>query len=525
MLITEKMEVYHNPILPGFYPDPSICRVGDDYYLVTSSFAYFPGVPIFHSRDLVNWKQIGHILDRPAQLDITEVHQSQGIFAPTLRYHQGRFYMITTYVTDKSTVNFIVTAKDPVGPWSDPIILENARGIDPSLYFEGNKAYYVGNREVIQAKEYPGQCEIWLQELDLQSMKLIGESKVIWTGALRHAVWPEGPHIYKISDYYYLLYAESGTAHHHSVCVTRSHRIEGPYEFFQGNPILTHRHLGREYPVVNVGHGDLVETPKGQWYMVLLGSRIFGGYYRNLGRETFMVPVIWEEGWPVASPGTGKVENSYPRPDLSHYHIDPVPEKDDFNSPTLAMEWNFIRTPKEKFYSLSERPGWLRLKLKPDIISELKNPSFVGRRLQYINYQARALMDFQPQSKNESAGLILHQNHRYYFEFTMKLISGKKVLQLIRCSEGETQVLAKNEINQAHTPVELIIQARGQDYQFKYIIDGTKKILAENIDGRILSTDVAQGFVGAYIGMYASGNGQNSASHVDFDWFVYKEWE
>ena len=306
---------FTNPVLPGFYPDPSICRVGDDYYLVTSTFAYFPGVPIFHSRDLVNWRQIGNVLDRPSQLNLDGADHSGGIYAPTIRYHQGRFYMITTNVTHGG--NFLVTAEDPAGPWSDPYWLEDAPGIDPSLFFDDDgKVYYTGNRPNPGGMRYNGDCEIYLQELDLKTMRLTGEVHVLWKGALRKAIWPEGPHIYKVNGYYYLVIAEGGTAHEHAVTVARSEKITGPYIGNPVNPILTHRHLGRDYPIVNVGHGDLVETPNGEWWFVVLASRPYGGYYRNLGRETFLVPVRWENGWPVMSPGEGRVLFEYPCPDL-----------------------------------------------------------------------------------------------------------------------------------------------------------------------------------------------------------------
>ena len=251
-----------NPILPGFYPDPSICRVGEDYYMVTSTFAYFPGVPIFHSKDLVNWKQIGNILDREEQLNLIGASHSGGIFAPTIRYHEGIFYMVTTNVTHGG--NFIVTAKDPAGPWSNPYFIEGAYGIDPSLFFDDDgRCYITGTKGRREGERYYGDNEIWLQEIDVENMKLVGESVAIWHGALRNVVWPEAPHIYKKDGRYYLLIAEAGTAHAHAVTVASSEKIMEPFTGYNCNPILTHRHLGLDYPIVNVGHGDLVETQNG----------------------------------------------------------------------------------------------------------------------------------------------------------------------------------------------------------------------------------------------------------------------
>ena len=205
------MVTVKNPILMGFYPDPSICRKGEDYYIVNSSFVYAPGVPIFHSRDLAHWEQIGNILDRPSQLPVAGADISDGIYAPTIRYHDGLFYMITTNVTHGN--NFIVTAENPEGPWSEPYYLgDDAPGIDPSLFFDDDgKCYYCGTRPNPEGVRYNGDWEIWIQELDLKTMKLVGESMAIWKGAVKDCIWPEGPHIYKIGEYYYLMHAEGGT--------------------------------------------------------------------------------------------------------------------------------------------------------------------------------------------------------------------------------------------------------------------------------------------------------------------------
>ncbi|MCK0472294.1 glycoside hydrolase family 43 protein [Halalkalibacter sp. APA_J-10(15)] len=512
------MKTFNNPILPGFYPDPSICRVNDDYYLVTSSFAYYPGVPIFHSKDLVNWEQIGHVLDRPTQLPLDGQRQSQGIFAPTIRYYDGVFYMITTNVGHGG--NFFVTATDPSGPWSDPYYLD-APGIDPSLFFdEDGKVYYTGTRPAPEGEKYSGNWEVWLQELDLETKQLVGEPTGLWRGALRDVIWPEGPHLYKVNGSYYLLISEAGTGHHHAVSVARSEHVSGPYVGNPGNPILTHRHLGKEYPIVNVGHCDLVDTQNGEWWAVGLASRIYGGYYRNLGRETFLLPVTWEDGWPVMSPGTGKLEMAYPLPDLPTVQSLIPSVCDHFEEEKLDYIWNFIRTPKGKFYSLTERPGHLSLKLRPQQISELVQPSFVGRRQQHMDFAASTAMEFTPTSENEEAGIVLLQSHEYHFRFVYTKQGKQQVMRLIKCTEGNEEVLKELPIDAAK--VYLKVQAKGQDYSF-YFGETTAhyKALIENVDGRILSTDVAGGFVGAVLGMYASSNGSSSDEKAYFDWFEY----
>ena len=513
-------KTFHNPILPGFYPDPSICRVGDDYYLVTSTFEYFPGLPVFHSRDLVHWHQIGHVLDRASQLPLDGIRASGGLYAPTIRYSNGTFYVINTLTHGKTkTGNFIVTATDPAGPWSEPHWLESAPGIDPSLFFdEDGHAWYVGNRMAAQS-QYEGHTEIWLQELDLQSMRLVGEESILWDGAVKGAVWAEAPHIYKVEGRYYLLIAEGGTAHHHAVTIARSNLITGPYEGNRGNPILTHRHLGLDYPIVGTGHADLVQTQTGEWWLVLLAMRPYGGYFYNLGRETFLTPVRWEAGWPIVSPGTGRVEFSYPVPDLPETTWPQTPARDDFDSPALALQWNFLRTPREEFYSLSERPGHLRLRLRPQQLSEPANPSFVGRRQQHIHFRAQCLMEFTPQIEHECAGLVLIQNNDFHFRFVITQ-AATPVLRLIKRSYGKEEILTEQPVNAAK--LYLKVEAHEQAYSFYFAEEPEAwQTLAEDVDGRILSTPVAGGFVGAYIAMYASSHGQPSTNHADFDWFEY----
>lgn len=512
------MKTFQNPILPGFYPDPSICRVNDDYYLVTSTFVYFPGVPIFHSKDLVNWKQIGHVLDRPSQLPLDGQRQSRGIFAPTIRYNDGVFYMITTNVGEGG--NFLVTATNPAGPWSDPYYLD-APGIDPSLFFDDDgKAYYIGTRPAPEGEKYSGNWEAWLQELDLETMKLVGESYGLWRGALREAIWPEGPHIYKINGLYYIMIAEGGTGPDHAVSIARSNSITGPYVGNPANPILTHRHLGREYPVVNVGHCDFVETQNGEWWSVGLASRIYGGYYRNLGRETFLFPLIWENGWPIMCPGVGKLEMTYPVPNLPESKVLIPSACDNFDDDKLDLKWNLLRTPREEFYSLSERKGYLSLKLRPERITELVTPSFVGRRQQHIDFAASTLMEFTPNNENEAAGMVLLQSNEFNFSFVYTKKGEEKVIRLIKCAGGEEEIL--KELPVCASKLYLKVEAFGQDYSFYYGESSTDyKTLIENVDGRILSTDVAGGFVGTEMGLYASSNGTSSNNTAYFDWFEY----
>ena len=278
------MKSIENPILPGFYPDPSICRVGEDFYLVTSSFAFFPGVPVFHSRDLIHWEQIGHVLTRPEQLPLNCRHISGGIYAPTLRYFDGTFYMITTNVDGIG--DFVCTAQDPAGPWSDMHIVHGAPGIDPSLFFDEDGSCWMCGNDWSK-----GYGVIWVAPFDTNTFSLCGERVDLWRGAMHDAWAPEAPHIYKKDGWYYLMIAEGGTEFFHSETIARAESITGKYKGYPGNPILTHRHLGYGAPITNTGHADLVELADGSWYMVLLACRPIEGYHLNMGRETFITPV------------------------------------------------------------------------------------------------------------------------------------------------------------------------------------------------------------------------------------------
>lgn len=509
-----------NPILPGFNPDPSICRAGDDYYLVTSTFEYFPGLPVYHSRDLANWHLIGHVLDRPSQLDLDGIRASAGLYAPTIRYRQSTFYVINTLVDGKTrSGNFIVTASEPGGPWSEPNWLEGADGFDPSLFFdEDGRTWYTGTH-LVEEGHYKGHTDVWVQEIDLAAMKLIGERVDVWDGALKGAIWAEAPHIYRVGDWYYLMIAEGGTAHHHAVTVARSRAITGPYEGNPANPILTHRHLGLDYPIVGAGHGDLVETQNGEWWMALLAMRPYGGYFYNLGRETFLAPVRWEDGWPVASPGSGRVESRYPAPDLPEQQWPAPAACDDFDAGKLGPQWYFLRTPREAFWSLSERPGFLRLTLRPERIAEQASPSFVGRRQQHIHFRATTALEFSPGAEHECAGLALIQNNQFYFEFAL-YGGATPTLRLTRREGGVETVVA--EVPARGGRLELKVEAHEQDYSFYLALEADQwSVVAEHVDGRILSTPVAGGFVGTTIAMVASSNGRPGGRAADFDWFEY----
>lgn len=503
------MNKFKNPIIEGFSPDPSVCAVGEDFYLVTSSFGYFPGVPIYHSKDMVNWQQIGNVLDRESQLNLDDAGSSRGIFAPTIRYHDGIFYMITTNVTYGG--NFVVTATDPAGPWSEPYYLEGAIGIDPSLFFdEDGRCYYCGTRPNPTGVTHNGDWEVWLQELDLNTMQLTGVSTKIWKGAMRNVIWPEAPHIYRKDDYYYVMIAEGGTGPNHSVTIARSEKIDGPYIGFANNPILTHRHLGSAFPVQNVGHGDLVETPDGQWFMVLLASRKFEGS-SNLGRETFLAEVIWEDGWPVVNPGIGRLleEQEIKLP------LVPVEEKTDYHLNDIHREFLFIRNPDMSHYDTDAREGWIRMTPTAGRFKDEKgSPTYIGLRQPSLWFEYTAALDIQLTDGGE-AGIAVIQGENHTLKLAVHAKDSEKVVQVITTIDGEEKVHGETTVTASELELKFI--GEGQKVKGVVLADGKEIVVAENVATHYLSTELAGGFVGCTVGIYTSSDVE-APGYVDANW-------
>jgi alpha-N-arabinofuranosidase len=508
-------QYYRNPVIPGFHPDPTICRVGEDYYLAVSSFTYFPGVPLFHSRDLVNWRPLGHVLTRPSQLPPAAQAHSEGIYAPTLRHDGKRFYLITTNVGNGG--NFMVTADQIDGPWSDPVFLQDAPGIDPSLFFDDDgRAWVTGTAEVPEGARYFGNNEIWLREFDLGSFEWKGERIGIWRGALRDAVWPEGPHLYKKNALYYLLISEGGTGPHHSVTVARSPKIEGPYEGNPANPILTHRQLGSGCSVTNPGHPDLVELPCGEWWMVLLASRPHHGGGSNRGRETFLAPVVWEDGWPVVSPGSGRLEDRYPRPALpwtSWPGEDRSGGFESFDASVIDPAWSFLRSPDRMVHSLEARSGWLRLYGQEEGPGTRKTQAWMGRRIAHENWVLRTRIDFEPLLPEARAGLCLIQSDDFHLRWEIGIGDAGVEVRAITRIDGIETVAARS----TGIPRFLEISAQGHTLVLRWGKDDRDwKEVGEPVDGSFLTTEVAGGFVGCMAGPFAV------ADHADFDWVDYR---
>lgn len=500
--VPESEVSYKNPVIPGFYPDPSVCRVGDDYYLVTSSMEYFPGVPVFHSKDLVNWKNIGYCINRKEQLPLVI-----NIFAPNIQYHNGTFYMITTNFGVNGG-NFYVTAKNPEGPWSDPIWID-IRGIDPDLFFDdGGKSYIITSLFTVY-------------EIDLKTGKLIGEGRKIWYGNGGSAL--EGPHIYKKDDYYYLLAAEGGTAEGHHVTIARALNIQGPYISNPANPILAHENAaGQLYDLHGIGHADIIQAADKTWWMVFHGYRLIGdrarGFHHTLGRETCLVPVSWPtNSWPVVN-GNGTVTLEMHCQTLPQVKIPKESFRSDFETSQLGLSWNYIQSPNLNNYSLTERKGFLRLKGVPNQIGESGSPTFLGRRLQDVNFSATTVIDFNPKSETEEAGMTL-VNNGTHFDLLIKKQGKDRVVQA-KLQFGTT-IYKSGLISMNSGPVKLKIQGDKDRYRFLYAQGNSEFKEVDSVLSTYLSSETVGGYTGVYVGLFANGNGSKSSSNADFDWFEY----
>ena len=502
---------YHNPILAGYYPDPAVERVGDKYYLVNSTFAHWPGIPIHESTDLVHWTLIGHALSDPSKLTYDGLEISRGVFAPSIHHHNGTWYIINTLVDAGG--NFFVTAKDPRGPWSDPTWLKEINGIDPSFFFDDDgKAFILNNGPPEGPALYNGHRAIWIQEFDLAANKLTGPRKVIVNGGVdlaKQPIWIEGPHLYRIKGAYYLMCAEGGTERNHSEVIFRSKSPWGPYEPYKNNPILTQRDLpeDRSNPVTNSGHADLIQMKDGSWWAVFLASRPYEGFRYNTGRETFLLPVTWKDGWPVIldkgqpvpyvarGPKTMK-KDAQAGADLLGGNFT---ARDEFDMVEPGHEWLQVHVPRERWYQLDQG----RLVIRPLAVSldEKRNSSFYARRQAHQRFAASAELH-PPRSPGTAAGLAAYQNETHWYFFGTRRVDGKLQLFLERRAGDDRRTVQAATVAAPDT-LRLLIKGNGGRYSFFYDAGDGWQLLHDNDDASILSTEVAGGFVGTVLGPYA----------------------
>ena len=539
---------YLNPILPGFYPDPSICRKGGDYYLVTSTFGYYPGLPVWHSTDLIHWELTGHALSRYSQMPMEDQPIRMGVFAPQISYNPGNglFYIINTIVGGHG--NFFVTTEDPTaGNWSDPVLLPDVLGIDPSILFDNDgKAYIVSSVGLAEVGMEPlydnGDNAIAMLEFDWRQGKTTGERKLLAIHGVepeKQPIWLEGPHLYHIGDKYFLMCAEGGTAQDHSEVIFESDRPDGGFRPCAINPILTQRDLPveRENLINCTGHAGLVQSEAGNWYAVFLGVEPYeGDYYFNTGRQTFLLPISWTDGQPVILPQGKPVPKVVPLNDdlkalaeantikgFDGYRPGPLWDKNglaDFamfiRRPVRAdgsSDFDFARDRKTgPFYRIDEH-GDLVLDLKPVSARSLGNPSAICERVTAKMFSAHTRVSFRPETNDDGtssrAGLLLYQNHLQQMEFVKILDShGEPVLRLTQIRKGLPEKVFDIGLNsrEADSPVYLMVETlTPSEYAFSYSFDGKTYIrVGEALDGKVLSTLEEGNFQGAMIGIYAS---------------------
>lgn len=544
-----------NPILPGFHADPSMLRVGDDYYIATSTFEWWPAVRIHHSRDLVNWRHHSYALTRRSQLDLIGHPDSCGIWAPCLSHAHGQFWLIFTdvrsmYGAYKDSHNYLVTAPSMDGPWSEPIYL-NSSGFDPSLFHDEDGKTWLLNQQWLH---HPGQHNfngILLQEYDRAAGKLVGPIKNIYAGTERGVV--EGPHLYRRNGYYYLLTAEGGTFYEHTVTLARSRQIDGPYETMPGKPLLT-AYQRQTDGLQRAGHASLVQTAQGDWWMAHLcgrplewsgpnagkkapdlnGEVDYSGLHCPLGRETALQPLTWRtDDWPEIHAGSNQPRVLVDAPDLPAHPWPAEALRDDFDAPQLSPHLNALRLPFDaSWISLTERPGHLRLKGRESLMS-LFEQSLVARRQQHFNCRAETRLAFEPANFHQMAGLLAYYNtgNHAYLNVSRALDGGARVLRVYLNRDGALTEPAQ-AVELADGPVDLRLEFSHAQFQFSYAQAGSDwRTIGPAFETAMLSDEAVTRFEGGYARAFGfTGNFialacQDLAGtrlHADFDYFDYE---
>lgn len=501
---------FRNPVLPGFHPDPSIVRVGDDFYAVTSTFSWFPGLPILHSTDLVNWRQIGNAIDRPAQLDFSGIGTNRGLFAPAITHHDGKFWIVNTCI--ECGGNFVITATDPAGPWSDPAWLDFG-GIDPSLFFDADgTAWIVYNDAPPGEPEYEGHRALWMQQFDSAAMKVLPRRTLLVDKGVDPAtkpIWAEGPHIYKVGDWYYLLTAEGGTADQHSQTIYRAPTATGPYTPGPFNPILTQRDLpaGRPDRVEATGHADIVELDDGTWWGVFLATRPFAGQSTLLGRETFLLPLRWQDGWPRFLDRQEAVPMMLAKPDLP---ASPASEWTDWREEfdgALSDEWIGLRTPaKAPQWSVEE--GALRVIAGSAAAGSLGKPAFTGRRLRHHSAEITTRLTFTPERASDFAGLLAFMDESHFLAAGKE--RGRMVVRLRNSADQSASgVIVAEAPLTTDAPIELKLALDGGSARvfWRAAGDSAWQPVGAAINVEPLASVYAGLFTGLVVGPYAFSPG------------------
>lgn len=494
---------YQNPVLRGMYPDPSMCSANGKFYMVCSTFQYFPGVPVFESEDLINWKQIGHCLTRKSQLLVDENNTNSGIYAPTIRFNNGRFYMVVTNVSNIG--NFYVYTDDIYGEWSDPIIVEQS-GIDPSLFFDDDgKTYFISN-----GNDSEGTGYIQISEIDISNGKKLSENKALWYGTGGRYI--EAPHLYKFGEYYYVLNAEGGTEYGHMVNYARSKNLMGPYEPCPANPVLTNRNLGG-YQLQGAGHGDIVQAADGTWWFCHLAFRQLDKYmtYHHLGRETCMEPVVWKDGWfyigtksdsRYTTQGYGNALLETECPPEHKFEPQKLGYVKTFETLKKNLDWCCLCNPVEENYSFGK--DYIELTAGELTIDTPKgSPTFTGVRQCEFNEEQECTVEIlaAENGKNAEAGISTYMDCNHHYDVYLQ----KKDDRYFACLKVKvgpaTQVVSEVEVQAGKATFVIKSNPFGYSYFVKDKKGGEKHLGYG--DSRYLSSEVAGGFTGVFTGLYA----------------------
>lgn len=520
----------HNPILPGFNPDPSIIRVGEDYYIATSTFEWYPGIQIHHSRDLIHWELISHPLNRVSQLDLSGTLNNYGVWAPCLSYDNGVFYLVYSNVRYMNNEfrdchNYLVTTEDIYGDWSEPIYLKSGHA-DFSLFHDTDGRKWLVFPWDDADEGVQGRC-IAVQEYSPEEKKTVGKVRGIFKGTKLGT--SEGPHLYHINGYYYLFTAEGGTSYGHAETVARSATLKGDFEVYPHNPILTSR-FSPFSKLKKAGHGDLVETQNGEWYMVHLCARpLPNSIYCILGRETAIQKIEWtKDGWPKLASGKNKPQVLVPAPDLPVSKTPVLEKRDDFDSEVLNINFQTPRKPlTENLASLSERPGFLRLKGKESLSSNYNNV-LVARRQQAFCYIASTCVEFSPYSSLQSAGLTCYYNtYAYHYLCITYDKNLGKCLSVRSCKRDHIYYRGEKVSIEGWDKCFLLVRMKYKKLQFQYSCDGENwKNIGPQLSSKILTDEYhfygMMNFTGAFVGICCQDlSGDNI--YADFDYFEYEE--
>lgn len=501
---------YRNPVMTGFYPDPSVCKVGNGYYMVNSSFEYLPGIPVSYSTDLIHWEKIGYCITRKSQMDFKGAKSSEGLWAPTIRYNRGTFYVVCTRVSLGEKRNFYVMSTNPEEGWSEPIWLDQD-GIDPSLFFDDDGSAYLTSNGWGPEHDPSGRIVIQQSRIEIETGRTLTPSRTISYGAGGRCA--EAPHLYKINGMYYLLLAEGGTDLGHMVTVFRSQSPWGPFESCPSNPILTAKDEG-EPKLSGTGHGELIEDGAGNWWMMFLCYRIATVKYHHLGRETGLVPIVWEDGWPVPAGGRGPQEHIV-IPELPEIAPQQSTEEflDEFDKPELKLEWNYIREFLDDYeiVSLEKR---LILRGREETLSAQGIPAFIGRRQCHMDMEFSVKVDFLPEKENEDAGVSVICSNRAHYDLGIRRVNGKRVVCLHKVVE-DMETWLELEI-EAEGEVTLCIRSDREQYYFSAMLSDGRNIEIGSGMTKLLSSEVIWGFTGVFVGLYATGNGRVSDTQAGF---------